>query len=127
MGYADAIEMLTDKNAVLAVLLYLIAFAVLLVLTAQAVKAGKELFGRKKEAAPEPQEDALGTHCRESEERFRDGERHIRENRNDIMDLKEGQRVLCNGMYEVLGHLLHNGNKDAMEKASGELFKYLNS
>lgn len=127
MGYTDAVEMLLNKSAILTVLLFLIAVAVLLVLAAQVVKACKELFGSRKQKPPERQENALDAHCRASEERFRDGERHIKENHQDIMDLREGQRVLCYGMYEVLGHLLHNGNKDAMEKASSDLIKYLNS
>lgn len=40
---------------------------------------------------------------------------------------EEGQRVLCKGVYEILGHMLHNGNKDAMEQASRDIFDYLNS
>lgn len=127
MDYLEAAEMLLNKNAAMTVLLFLIAVAVLLVLAAQVVKACKELFGGAKEKTSEKKESALDAHCRASEERFRDGERHIKENHQDILELKEGQRVLCYGMYEVLGHLLHNGNKDAMEKASSDLIKYLNS
>lgn len=41
--------------------------------------------------------------------------------------VEEGQRVLCKGVYEILGHLLHNGNKEAMEKASSDIFDFLNS
>ena len=41
--------------------------------------------------------------------------------------VEEGQRVLLNGVYEILGHLLHNGNKDEMEKASKAIFDFLNS
>lgn len=41
--------------------------------------------------------------------------------------VEEGQRVLCKGVYEILGHMLHNGNKDEMEKASKALFDFLNS
>ena len=42
-------------------------------------------------------------------------------------NVEEGQRVLCKGVYEILGHLLHNGNKDDMERASKAIFDYLNS
>lgn len=41
--------------------------------------------------------------------------------------VEEGQRVLCKGVYEILGHMLHNGNKDDMEQASKALFDFLNS
>lgn len=126
--YVAAVEQLTDKGNIITVLLFLIAALVMLILAAKGVEAWRTLFGKPKPEKPhDKSETALDAHCRASEERFRDGERHIKENHKDIMDLKEGQRVLCNGMYEVLGHLLHNGNKDAMEKASSELFKYLNS
>lgn len=42
-------------------------------------------------------------------------------------NVEEGQRVLCKGVYEILGHLLHNGNKTDMEHASKAIFDYLNS
>lgn len=42
-------------------------------------------------------------------------------------DVEQGQKVLCKGVYEILGHLLHNGNKADMEQASKDIFNFLNS
>lgn len=119
MGYLEAAEMLLNKNAVLNVLLFLIAFAVLFLLAAQVVKACKELFGKK------PGGDAFVKHCKDADERFKAGEKHIAENHDHIADLREGQRVCCLSLMALLGHELHNGNSDEMEGAQRELNRYL--
>ena len=119
MGYSEAAEMLLNRNTLLTVLLFLIAIAVLLVLAAQVVKACKELFGARGDA------NTLDQHCKDAEERFRSGEKHIAENHDHIADLREGNRVMCCALMALLGHELHNGNSDEMEDAQRELNRYL--
>lgn len=119
MGYTEAAKMLLDKNTLLSVLLFLIAFAVLLVLAAQVVKACKELFGKKNNP------DALLQHCKDAEERFRSGEKHIAENHDHIADLREGSRVMCYALMALLGHEMRTSNGEEMEAAQRELNKYL--
>lgn len=119
MDYTQAAETLLNKDAVSTVLFFLIAIAVLLVLAAQVVKACKELFGK------EPESSTLETHCKASEERFERGERHIAENHEHIMDLREGQRVNCIANIALLNHAIHNGNTAEMEGALHELNQYL--
>lgn len=118
MGYSEAAEMLLDKNSLLSVLLLLIALAVLLVLAAQAVKAGEELFGKKNTGSFE-------AHCKASEERFKAGERHIAENHAHIEDLQEGNRVICLSLLALLGHANRTSNGEEIEKAQNELTTYL--
>lgn len=119
MGYSDAVETLLNKNNLLAVLVFLIAFSVLLVLAAQVVKACKELFGKKEGS------DAFATHCKEADERFRAGEKHIAENHDNISDLREGNRVMCYALMALLGHEMRTSNGEEMEAAQKELNRYL--
>jgi len=119
MGYSDAAEMLLNKNSLLTVLLFLIAIAVLLVLASQVVKACRELFGKSDDS------HSLEEHCKDAEERFRAGEKHIAENHDHIADLREGNRVMCCALMALLGHELHNGNSNEMEDAQKELNHYL--
>lgn len=119
MDYLEAAEMLLNKNAAMTVLLFLIALAVLLVLSAQVVKACKELFGKKNT------ENAFEEHCKDSEERFRAGEKHIAENHDNIADLREGNRVMCYALLALLGHETKTSNGEEMEAAQRELNRYL--
>ena len=119
MGYSEAAHMLLDKNSLLSVLMFLIAFAVLLVLAAQVVKACKELFGKKEDA------NAFATHCKNAEERLRAGEKHIAENHDNISDLREGNRVMCYALMALLGHEMRTSNGEEMEAAQKELNRYL--
>ena len=117
MQYENAAEMLLNKSAILTVLLFLIALSVLLVLAANAVKAFKELFGKKGKT--------LETHCEEANKRFEAGERHIAENHAHIEDLQEGNRVICLSLLALLGHEMRTSNGEEMEKAQRELTTYL--
>jgi uncharacterized membrane protein len=120
MQYSDAITTVMDGNSVSSFLLVLIALMVLFLLVVQVIKAAKELWKPKQTS-----DTAYATHCRESEERFKRGERHIAENRDDIRDLKDGMRVCCISNMALLNHAIHNGNTAEMENASAELNKYL--
>lgn len=44
----------------------------------------------------------------------------------DIKALKEGQKVVCEGVAALLDHELHNGNSDQMQAARNGLSTYLN-
>lgn len=119
MNYTEAAEMLLNKSSVLTVLFFLIALAVLLVLAAQAVKACKELFGKKQEKT------RFEKHCKDAEKRFEAGEEHIAENHEHIKDLREGQRVFCLALMALLGHEMKTSNGEEMEKAQRALNEYL--
>ena len=119
MGYSDAAEVLLTKNTLLSFMLVLIALAVLLILASQVVKACKELFGKK------GSEGSLEAHCKEAEERFRSGEKHIAENHEHIEDLQEGNRVICLSLLALLGHANRTSNGEEIEKAQNELTTYL--
>lgn len=119
MGYVDAAKTLLDGNVVAIGLSLAIAVAVLLGLAANAKEAWRKLFGHRKP------DDSIQQHIVESEERFKRGEKHIAENHDHIADLREGQRVCCLSLIALLGHELHNGNKDEMESALRELNSYL--
>lgn len=112
MNYTEAVVAVTDGKTITTVLVYLIAIAVLLILTAKAIEAGKTLFGKNKGI------QTLEQHCAEADARFLKDERHI-------SDLKEGQRVNCIALMAVLNHALHDGNNAEMESALKELQAYL--
>lgn len=117
MQYAEAAELLIDKHAFMTVVLVLVALALFLVLAANAVKAWRELFGKKGKTLEE--------HCTEAEQRFKASERHIAQNHENISELQEGQRVLCLSMMALLGHELRTSNGEEMERAQRELNQYL--
>lgn len=119
MDYTQAAETLLKRDVILGGFSLLISIGVLLVLAANAKDAWKKLFGRKKAS------NVLEQHIAESEDRFKRGEKHISENHDHIADLREGQRVCCLSLIALLGHELHNGNKDEMESALRELNSYL--
>lgn len=119
MDYSEAAGMLLNRNTLLTVLLFLIAIAVLLVLAAQVVKACKELFGRKKSG------NTFEQHCKDADDRFKAGERHIAENHAHIEDLQEGNRVICLSLLALLGHANRTSNGEEIEKAQNELTTYL--
>lgn len=119
MGYVDAVKTLLDGNVVAIGLTLAIAVAVLLGLAANAKEAWRKLFGNRNP------DGSIQQHIVESEERFKRGEKHIAENHDHIADLREGQRVCCLSLIALLGHELHNGNKDEMESALRELNSYL--
>ena len=119
MAYSDAAEMLLNRNMLLTVLLFLIAVAVLLVLAAQVVKACRELFGKKTSG------NTFEQHCKDADERFKSGERHIAENHAHIEDLQEGNRVICLSLLALLGHANRTSNGEEIEKAQNELTTYL--
>lgn len=121
MQYNEAVEVLTNGEIIGAVLLFLVAAMVLVVLVSSAVEALKKLFKKQ----PNDNANAFKKHCEDSEERFKRGERHIAENNDHIADLKEGQRVLCVAVMALLNHDLHNGNADEMQDASASLNRYL--
>lgn len=119
MDYTQAAETLLTRDVLVAGVGLLIAASVLLVLASNATEAWKKLFGRKKP------DNSIQKHISDSEERFKRGEKHIAENHDHIADLREGQRVCCLSLIALLGHELHNGNKDEMEGALRELNSYL--
>lgn len=121
MQYDKAVNTLLDVNTVTGFLMFVIAALVLFILAGQAVKMWKDLFGKPKQ----DDERAYKQHCRDSEERFQRGEKHIAENHDHIMDLREGQRVMCVACIALLNHELHNGNSDEMNQALSGLNNYL--
>ena len=121
MQYDEAVNTLLDVNAATTFLMVVIALLVLFILGGQAVKMWKDLFGKPKR----DEEREYAQHCKDSEERFREGEKHIQENRDNIRDLKEGLRVSCIANMALLNHAIHNGNNAEMERAASELNNYL--
>lgn len=117
--YTQAAEMLLEKNSILVVAAYLIAGALLLILAANVADAARKLFSKRKP------DTMLEQHCKDAEDRFKRGEKHIAENHDHISDLKEGQRVMCVAVMALLNHELHNGNADEMHNASAGLNNYL--
>lgn len=75
----------------------------------------------------EKEASELTAHQAECEKRFRNDRDRLDNLEPRMDDVEQGQKVLCKGVYEILGHLLHNGNKDAMEQASKDIFDFLNS
>ena len=121
MQYDKAINTLLDVDAAAGFLLFVVAGLVMFILAGQAIKMWKELFGKPKE----DENKAYEKHCRDSEERFQEGEKHIKENHDNIMDLREGLRVSCIANMALLNHAIHNGNTAEMERAASELNNYL--
>lgn len=121
MQYDEAVNRLLDVDAAAGFLMFIIAGLLIFILVGQAVKMWKDLFGKPKE----DENKAYEKHLLDSDERFRDGEKHIQENTDAIRDLKEGFRVLCIANKALLNHAIHDGNTAEMEKASGELDDYL--
>lgn len=77
-----------------------------------------------------PQEKAdhdLTEHQAACDKKFASDKKRLDDLETRMDDVEQGQKVLCKGVYEILGHLLHNGNKDAMENASKDIFDFLNS
>lgn len=121
MQYEEAVSTLLNVNAVTGFMGVVIAVIVLFLLGGQAVKLWRELFSKPKQA-----EDAhFDQHVKDSHERFERGERHIAENHDNIMDLREGLRVSCIANIALLNHAIHNGNTDEMTHALMELNNYL--
>lgn len=121
MGYGEAVEMLTNGANIAAVLLFLIALLLLLILCANAKDAWRKLFGKTQRQDT----NTLEEHCKEAEDRFKRGEKHIAENHDNIADLREGQRVICIAVMALLNHDLHNGNADEMTDALNGINSYL--
>lgn len=121
MQYDKAINTLLDVDAAAKFLLFVIAGLVLFILVGQGIKMWRDLFGKPKE----DENKAYEKHCKDSEERFQEGEKHIKENRDSIADLREGLRVSCIANMALLNHAIHNGNTAEMERAASELNNYL--
>lgn len=121
MQYDEAVNRLLDVDAAAGFLMFIIAGLLIFILVGQAVKMWKDLFGKPKE----DENKAYTKHVQDSEERFQRGEKHIAENHDHIMDLREGQRVMCVACMALLNHELHNGNSDEMNDALSGLNSYL--
>ena len=106
----------------------LTALLVILVL----IWAGKQIMDfcitlRTLRKPMEKEANDLTEHQAECEKRFRNDRDRLDKLEPRVDDVEQGQKVLCKGVYEILGHLLHNGNKEEMEKASKAIFDFLNS
>ena len=121
MQYEEAVKTLLDANVISGVALFAVALLALFLLVGQAVKMWKELFRKPKQ----DEADSYAQHIKDSEERFKREERHIAENHDNIMDLREGLRVNCIANIALLNHAIHNGNTGEMEDALKELNGYL--
>lgn len=121
MQYKETVETLLDANAASGFLLFAIAAIALFMFVGQAIKMWKELFRKPKQ----DEIDSYAQHLKDSEERFKREERHIAENHDNIMDLREGLRVNCIANIALLNHAIHNGNTGEMEDALKELNGYL--
>lgn len=117
--YTQAAETLLDQHSILVVAAYLIAGALLLILAANVVDAAKKLFAKKQP------DNTLEQHCKDAEDRFKRGEKHIAENHDHIADLKDGNRALCVAVMALLNHAIHDGNTDEMTNAYSGLNNYL--
>lgn len=120
MGYEQAVETLTSRDALMTVLLFLAALLAVFLAVGQAIKLWRDLKKPKEDAG-----DSMQRHVQESEERFKRGEAHIAENHQDIRDLQEGLRVTCVANIALLNHAIHNGNTAEMEAAARDLNNYL--
>lgn len=116
----DNVQALTGANLT-TFLLVLVALAGLFILFVNVVDAARKL--RKPQ---ERQEHDLLSHWESCDKKFANDKRLIDDHTTRIGHLEEGQRVMCAALHELLEHELHNGNADAMRKASGDLFSYLN-
>jgi hypothetical protein len=116
----DNVQALTGANLT-TFLLVLVALAGLFILFSNVIEAARKL--RKPQ---ERQADELVHHQEACEKRFAADKRTIDLHGERIDDLEVGQRVICAALHELLEHELHNGNGDAMRKASSDLFAYLN-
>lgn len=121
MQYDKAVNTLLNAEAAANFLLFIIAGLVVFILVGQGIKMWRDLFGKPKEDETKQYQQ----HCKDSEERFAEGEKHIQENSVAICDLKEGFRVLCIANKALLNHAIHDGNTAEMEKASSEVDNYL--
>lgn len=114
------IDVLSHQNILAALLVVLVLMWIAkqimdFVLTARSLRKPME-----KEA------NELTAHQSACDKKFATDKRRLDDLEPRMDSVEEGQRVLCKGVYEILGHLLHNGNKEQMEKASNDLFSFLN-
>lgn len=121
MQYDEAVNTLLDVDAAAGFMMFVIAGLLVFILVGQAVKMWKDLFGKPKQ----DENKAYEKHLKDSDERFQRGEKHIAENHDHIMDLREGQRAMCVACMALLNHELHNGNSDEMNDALSGLNNYL--
>ena len=116
----DNVQALTGANLT-TFLLVLVALAGLFILFSNVIEAARKL-----RRPQEMQATDLVHHQETCERRFATDRRTIESHGERIEDLESGQRVICAALHELLEHELHNGNGDAMRKASSDLFAYLN-
>ena len=57
--------------------------------------------------------------------RLEEVERRITSHEQTMVDLKNGQNVLCHGIQALLEHEMHNGNGDEMIAASTAISEWL--
>lgn len=117
---AENVEVLTHQNILVALLVILAVIWVSkqimdFVITLRTIRKPHER-----------EVDDLATRQAMCDKKFSSDMRRLDALEGRMNTVEEGQRVLCKGMYEVLGHMLHNGNKEAMEQASNAIFDFLN-
>lgn len=117
---AENVEVLTHQNILMALLVILAVIWVSkqimdFVITLRTIRKPHER-----------EVDDLATRQAACDKKFNSDMRRLDALEGRMDTVEEGQRVLCRGVYEVLGHMLHNGNKEGMQDASNELFDFLN-
>lgn len=116
----NEVQALTGSN-LSTFLIVLVALMGLFVLAANVVDAARKLRRPK-----ERKEEDLQSHQETCNKKFASDKRVLEEHGQQISMLKEGQCVICAALHELLEHELHNGNADKMQRASSDLFDYLN-
>lgn len=119
-SYMEVLEVFSNASTVMSFFVVLAGLLVLFLGIGQAVKLWRELRRPK-----ENQKDGYEQHVKDANDRFEKGERHIEQNHQDILDLKEGLRASCVANMALLNHAIHNGNTDEMIKAASGLNDYL--
>lgn len=100
---------------------------VLVALMGLFVLAGNVVDAARKMRKPrERKEEDLQTHQEACGKKFAADKRVLDDHDQRIEMLEEGQCVMCAALHELLEHELHNGNADKMQRASSDLFDYLN-
>lgn len=102
-------------------------FLVLVALLGLFILAGNAVDAARKMRRPqEKREENLLTHQEACGKKFAADKRVLDDHDQRIEMLEEGQCVMCAALHELLEHELHNGNADKMQRASSDLFDYLN-
>ena len=117
----EQVQVLTTGGNIATTLTVLAALLGVIILVGNAVDAIRKMRKPREQKA-----ETLEAHQEACGKRFAADRKLLETHDRDIDNLKEGQRVMCAALHELLEHELHNGNSDKMRQASSDLFDYLN-